>query len=469
MLLAISRKSSRRLALLVLAVVTGLSLSLLAAPGGTAPAQAAPVITLTAKATDSAVTVGWTGVAEAASYRVHRDGTDLFGGGRWSAIDPASARSRTFLYLINGATYTFTVAALRSNGTVLARASITATPTSSPTVAPTPTPLPGGVQVGTQWHAVWSDQTDADRDREVQAMRDHRMQWVRIDVGWPMLQPSGPSSYSASGEAFVRAQIDRAKQAGMKVLVTFWLTPGWANGGQADRVPPTNPDDYGRALARYAALWPDVDGWEVWNEPDLAQFWQPSPDPARYAALLRSAYTNVKRANPNARVVVGGPEFVDTDWIGQLYNNGIHGYFDVMAVHPYMAPADLPPETDTGNQWSILHTTDLLALMESKGDGNKPVWFTEFGWSSHPNTGGEANWNRGVTEAQQADYLTRSLRLINQTWPGRVQVAIWYNSRQKNPSTNDIHQQGYGMMRRDFTPKPVLTATRNWVAAQSTP
>ena len=66
--------------------------------------------------------------------------------------------------------------------------------------------------------------------------------------------------------------------------------------------------------------------------------------------------------------------------------------------------------------------------MEENGDGDKPIWFTELGWSSHPNTGGEAPWELGVTKQQQADYLVRAAEMIACRFP-YVEQIFWYAER----------------------------------------
>jgi hypothetical protein len=95
--------------------------------------------------------------------------------------------------------------------------------------------------------------------------------------------------------------------------------------------------------------------------------------------------------------------------------------------------------------------------MIANGD-NSPIWATEFGWSSHANTGGEDPWDRGVTEAQQADYAVRALRVFESDYP-YVTKAFWYNDREK--ATGDPQQDGYGMLNRDATPKPIFYAFRD--------
>jgi hypothetical protein len=313
-----------------------------------------------------------------------------------------------------------------------------------------------GPEIGTQWHATWASETDATRARELDMFEAKDVRWVRIDVGWKMLEPHRDQIDTAWAVPFVERQIDAARAHGAKVMITFWQTPGWANGGRSATTPPNDPNDYAEALAWAVKRWGGkVDAWQVWSEPNLDAFWS-TEDPVQYTQLLKKAYVAAKAANPAAVIVFGGTMYVDVAWIRRAYDAGAKGHFDVMAVHPYMGKADAPPELpDTGEIWNMMHVDALETLMSARGDGHKPIYFTEFGWSVHGETSTTPPWQLGVTEAQQADYLARAVALVRSRWP-QVDVMIWYNSRDK--STGDIHQDGFGLMRRDFSPRPVMNA-----------
>ena len=311
--------------------------------------------------------------------------------------------------------------------------------------------------LGATWHATWKSETDASRARELDILRAHGLDWVRIDVGWAMLQPRRGSFDTTWAVPLVERQIEAARARGFKVLVTFWGTPGWANGGRGTRVAPDDPRDYAVALGYLVNRWKGkVDGWEIWNEPNSTSFFSPA-DPVRYTEMLKLAYGAAKDADPDSTVVLGGTEYVDTEWLGKVYDAGAQGHFDVMAVHPYMGNAALAPTTFSDNKWYMMHVDDLVQLMRARGDGDLPIFFTEFGWSVHANSATTPPWKRGVTEQQQADYLEQSVALTRYRWP-QVTAMFWYNSRDTN--TGQPHKDGFGLMRRDFTPRPALARMR---------
>lgn len=325
--------------------------------------------------------------------------------------------------------------------------------------------------VGAQFHGVWSELSDDDRERILDELVANGIQWVRVDLSWSMIEPRRGAFDMKWGVPLADKVLNMAHERGLNVLAMLWLTPSWAstNGSGSDsrsadaskRVLPRDPADYANAIGWASARWKEqVQAWEVWNEPNSEDFLAP-PDAAGYTELLRAAYPAVKAGNPGADVVFGGTTFVDTNWIAAAYRAGAHGYFDVMAVHPYQGDASLPPEEPAdGRRERLANTAALIDLMRSNGDGALPIWYTEFGWSAHANPPGTPVWYRGVSEQVQADYLRRTLDLVRARYP-EVTKVFWYTSR--DLVTGRIHPDHRGLMRRDFSPRPVLLAIRRYV------
>jgi polysaccharide biosynthesis protein PslG len=327
---------------------------------------------------------------------------------------------------------------------------------------------PSGPAFGVQFHGMWSKYSAAQRTDVLTKLKAAGTQWIRLDLGWAMLQPSGAGSFDMGwGVPFTDSVIDEIHADGFHLLVTFWRTPGWANANAGETTLPTNPADYANAIkwaaGRYAGK---VNAWEVWNEPN-EPYSMTGTDPAKYAALLRAAYPAVHAGDPSAQVVFGGPSENDAPWIAKAYAAGIHGSFDVMATHPYMGPSDAAPETaDDGTIYKLTHVTAVHNLMTQYGDGDKPIWFTEFGWSSHSNTSGMANWELGVTPQTQGDYLVRTLKLLKASYP-YVTNAFWYEASDQNTGTTS-NIDNYGLLTSSFVPKPAYAAVQTYLASLAT-
>lgn len=313
-----------------------------------------------------------------------------------------------------------------------------------------------GLDLGVQFHGTWSDYTPAQRAKVLDQFAKAGVTTVRIDVGWASLQPAGPDSYDAWQVALVDDVMAQLRARGMTALVTLWTTPGWANGGQGTTTLPNNPADYARAAAFSAARWgTTVRSWEVWNEPNSADF-MTGADPAAYVRLLRAAYPAFKAGDGTATVVFGGVSYNDDAWISAAYAAGAAGSFDIMATHPYMGIADASPQlADDGSQYTLRHLSVVRDLMVRNGDGAKPMWLTEFGWSTHANSGREANWDRGVSKNDQARYLTDTATLLRTSYP-YVKKAFWYSDR--DDTSGRVQQDNYGLLHRDLSAKPALKA-----------
>jgi len=302
-----------------------------------------------------------------------------------------------------------------------------------------------GLSVDLTWGIKSSDQ-----DRTANLLPDVGAKWVRLTFEWNQLESRQGSYDSATLAAWDRS-VSLSRQAGSKVVVTVYGTPSWAavNGKTAGA--PSNNAYYANLMSFLANRYRgQVQAWEIWNEENVSRFWSSGPDPARYAGLLRAAYPAVKAADPNATVVFGGTSGNDTGFIDGAYRNGAKGSFDAMAVHPYTGSA---PEVG-GGLYSFPGYREVRDLMLRYDDG-KPIWLTEFGWSTTSDS-----W--GVSQAVQAEYLLRAYRMLEQD--PYVQVAIWYNFR-NNWWNHDADGWEFqcGLMRTDFTPKPSYAAFKSYV------
>jgi hypothetical protein len=296
------------------------------------------------------------------------------------------------------------------------------------------------------------------------------MTWVRIDVGWASLEPNAKGSYDFG---LNDKCVSMATARGFHVLETLWMTPNWANGGHGPYVPPTSVNDYGDIAQVVASRYDGthgvgkVDAWEVWNEPDPSQSsWQGTV--AQYVALVKASYGRFHAGDPGTTVVVGGPANNRTWYINQLYTNGLTGaYFDAISVHPYQIPSTSPPDVpdpspgvyDWPGDAYITHTPTLHGLMAAHGDGSKPIWWTEFGWST--NSGGTDQYNTGVTPQQQGDYFVQSLQLLGADYPYVTRV-FWYDARDDSSDATD-HNSNFGLLDHNLSPKPSYTIISNFL------
>jgi hypothetical protein len=308
---------------------------------------------------------------------------------------------------------------------------------------------------------------------------------VRIFVLWRDFEPNQRGEYPSNDVNLAnlsKTYDDGTKAlnaAGVQPLFVVTEAPQWANGSTDVNVPPQDPNDYADFLKRFAAhnkaLGLQVKGYEIWNEPDESTFWHPGPDVNQYAALLKASYAAAKSADPNAVVVAGPTTGNNYSWYEALYAAGAGGSFDVAGVHTdtgclVKGPDDFYREADGRiARYSFLGYREVHNVLGAHGDGGKPIWMTELGWSS--TNGGPTSCQSGVwvgqkpdgvSEAQQADFLTKAYNcLANDPY---VTDALWFTllDTTQYPKAENNH---YGLLRPDGSPKPAFTAFRNIVAA----
>jgi hypothetical protein len=207
--------------------------------------------------------------------------------------------------------------------------------------------------------------------------------------------------------------------------------------------PPHDPDAFAAYAGNLARRYPQIREWEVWNEPNTSFFWRPAVNVQAYTDLLRSVYQAVKAANPSALVVLGGlspgtgAEMGDAvpavDFLNHIYQTGAGSFFDVVGYHVY--------GEDAMQDWLPDSLEAIRQVMDSNGDGLKPLWITEIGWYSS----GEASAN----EADQADCLRQALAIL-ETIP-YIERIYWFTLLDGASSSNP--EQNYGLFRADGSPK----------------
>jgi polysaccharide biosynthesis protein PslG len=318
-------------------------------------------------------------------------------------------------------------------------------------------------QFGAVYHGMW-DMTWSDRAELLDKLVATGARWVRIGVQWSALQPRRPTAGDPGwnlewGVPKADRVIGQAVQRGLAVSVTLLRTPDWANGGGGPERLPTDPATYARTIQWLAHRYRDrVDSWEIYNEPNNPNHLVASV--AEYVDLLCAAYPAAHRGDPTTTVVFGGTSGVDYDYIDAAYAQGAKPCFDVLAVHPYNGAYSPLLEARSEHRWWWRNIDLVRQVMRRHDDRSTPVWFTEYGWSSHPNAAGTPSWEEGVSREQQARYAVQLLRITRRDYPYVARVA-WYAARDETTST--VENNNFGLFTLDLRPKPVVTALREYL------
>lgn len=294
---------------------------------------------------------------------------------------------------------------------------------------------------------------EAEMNRDLDGYKALGARWLRTAVKWSDVQPASPAQFDWTDADRL---VDGAVQRGLQLLLIVNGTPKWARPSDAPEnadVAPARPSDYAdflrAAVMRYKER--GVRHWELGNEPNH----QPSPDAAEYAQLLRAAYPAIKAADPTAVVLTGGlggtqdkaDRIAGDTFLQQLYDHGAKGYFDAVSYHPYTYPG-LASERARG--WSRM--LNARRIMERNGDGEKKIWATEFG---APTSGPRRRVV--VSEERQAEMVRDAYAtFVGYAWSGPL---FWFTYRDKGTEA-DSQKNFFGLVRRDYSPKPAFDAYR---------
>jgi YVTN family beta-propeller protein/VCBS repeat-containing protein len=289
--------------------------------------------------------------------------------------------------------------------------------------------------------------SQADTDRALDLLKADGVNTIRIMIPWAGVE----SANDVWNWSAVDRMVNSAVARDMQVQAFLNSTPGWAvvPGTPALGGPPADPQEFAEfvsiAASRYAGK---IAAYEVWNEPNFYQFWQPTPDAAAYTALLKVAYTAIKAADPNA-VVIGGVIAAAPDsgtqavnsvrFLTEMYQAGAAGYFDALSYHPYhyyvKFSQGLPYPTSPLTLANQMH-----AVMVANGDGNKKIWATEYGEPSAYST---------ATQAAFTDDFLSTWRDLDYAGPAFIHTIRDYVSA--DPTT-----ASFGIYTQNWTAKPVV-------------
>jgi hypothetical protein len=198
-----------------------------------------------------------------------------------------------------------------------------------------------------------------------------------------------------------------------------------------------------------------VRAWEIWNEPNLKDYFRRQPFARPYAGLLRAAYPAVKRADPGATVLMASmANFSWRDLATLLMVKGPRLRFDAAGAHPF-----------SGRPSNALKIVRLnREVLDRRGYARVPLWLTELTWSSAKGRKQPLTQNWETTEKGQADRLRAIYRLLLRDRTRlRLARVFWYTwATVDNGSRNSFDYSGLTQALPDgtFRAKPALAAFR---------
>lgn len=365
-------------------------------------------------------------------------------------------------------------------------ADATPEPAETPTGAvadPQPTPAPSAPEVaapdgfGYGFNIAWrGDDGGADYNRRtLQAVEDAGFNWVRVQIEWADIERARHEWHPLGVDRLLEAY----EGSDVKILVSVVEAPDWARDPTGEQFLRDYADWEGfmHFLAeRYRGR---VHAWQIWNEQNLAANMGGRVRVEDYARLLQAGYTGVKLADPEAIVVFGGtsPTGVmdpavaidDVVYLEQFYaleDGYFTRFFDVLGVHVNSTnnpPDTMWPSNPGPGEWSdhasfyFRRTEQLRQVMATHGD-SRPIWITEFGWTTENQAPGY-EYGADNSEEEQAQYLVDAFELARRDWPWVEAMFVWnLNFSTMAPETDEKFP--WSVLNADWSPRPAYEALR---------
>ena len=300
--------------------------------------------------------------------------------------------------------------------------------------------------------------------------------------GRPARRSPIPASCGSSGMSRTPAQSHN-----LQLLITVYAArPRYAPTTDAQQ------DTYAAFMATLARDLPTVDGFAIWNEPNLNTFWLYQYDAAgkdiaapAYTSLLARTYDALKAVSPKIKVYGGNlaprgfedpdsprPTHSPTQFIrdmGAAYraSGRTKPIMDVFALHPYQTRSTIPPgQPHTGTSLGFGDYDKLVALLGAAFDGTAqpgsklPIAYTEFGVQSlipESELGSYTNVDSplgkdAVPEKTQAEYYEQAFELAA-CQPNVIAVYIFHLFDEA-----DLNRWQSGPYYADAKPKSSLAA-----------
>ena len=348
----------------------------------------------------------------------------------------------------------------------------TAAPPRPPTATQAPAPLPPppeGTQVGVSVNRLFNERAYSPEriDEHLAALRADGVTLVRSDVLWEVAEPEPPDEDGAHRYdwSFADGVAGALARHGLRWLAIVDYAAPWAASVPGNtHSPPRDAGDYAtfaRAFAqrygRNGAFWalhPElpaapVTTYEIWNEPDLAIFWAPEPDPGRYMDLYVAARGAIRTVDPQASVLIGGMSYAP-GFIPELFaaRPDARGQVDGVAIHPY---ADTPLAV-------LRDVRRSRQALVAAGLPDVPLHVTEVGWVTSPRRS-----EKYVPRARRVRYIEETVDALTRLDCG-VAIVVLYTwvTPMEDPSDEE---DWFGIRRPDVRPTAASRAFSRAVRA----
>ncbi|MFZ9668796.1 MAG: hypothetical protein ACO3CR_02970 [Solirubrobacterales bacterium] len=291
-------------------------------------------------------------------------------------------------------------------------------------------------------------------DADLKRMARGNVKGVRYSMSWGLVQPTDGDSFEWG---YYDSVFRAAARNGIRILPSLYYTPEWLSSEPTD-LPVENSEELSAwknfvraAVARYGkrgTFWKEngpssadpvpkvpVRQWMIWNEPNFFYFASPV-SPTEYGRLLNASSTTIEKADPAARVMVGGlfarptgtpkEALSAAKFVTQMMRTARKKSFDDVALHPY---------TPSVSQLKLV-LKEFDGALKKAGLGSKKVVVSEIGWGSGPK---DSPFATGSKKAQARILNEAFTLLIKQRARYRIQSVYWYSWKDLPPDAKSCN------------------------------
>lgn len=276
-------------------------------------------------------------------------------------------------------------------------------------------------------------------DREVPFLHGLKADLLRVEFPWWAIENEKKGQFDWSRTDLI---VNRADEAGLELVAVLVFTPAWATPGcgnpqvgcrsrrRMSTCParPPGANDFGDFVFALASRYRGrVRFWELWNEPDLPNYFA-GPAVTYAQQVLAPGYAAVKAADSDAQVIFGGPSVANTGWVSEVLSSSAGYPFDILAFHDY------------GGVRTALDGAAALAALAP----GKPIWLGEFG---SERTARQETLIEGIFGAESA-----------------LDAAIWYELRDDEIFSRETRcgTEKFGLLDRHYVPKRSFRVFRDF-------
>jgi hypothetical protein len=297
------------------------------------------------------------------------------------------------------------------------------------------------------------------------------VQTIRQTFDWSTIERQ-PGAYDLS---YHDRYVAKAAAHGIRILPVLFNPPNFRGPSRkrATCAPRSNSDfaRFAQVLVRRygpnGSLWrerPDVprkpiEAWQIWNEPNLRQYWCGRPNAKRYVAMQRVVGRAIKQVDRRAQILTAGLPASRISgaiplerYLRSMYRAGARRTFDSLAINPYAK--------DHRQMRKLLRS--IRRLMNRNGDRRGTIWITELGW------GDKGPKSRFIVGSSgQAKRIRKSFDVIRRDRRRlRLRGVVYYSWRDSQPyppQYKNLWGLHTGLLRLNGEFKPAYHAFKNAV------